>query len=234
MMMKKRKRGTGMTSEHITSILLIIGIDIVLGGDNAVVIALASRNLPERQRNAAIVLGTALAIAVRILLTAAVVFLLKIPFLQLVGGCILLWISLKLLIQKDEPVAHIQSEPSLWKAVQTIVAADVVMGLDNVIAIAGAADGHASLVAFGFLLSVPIIILGSKLILYSMERFPALIYAGSAILAYTAGNMIATEQRMHYLYERMDFVPTILPFAAALAVMLIGKIVNGRRHHRWT
>ncbi|WP_027408919.1 TerC family protein [Anoxybacteroides tepidamans] len=223
-----------MTSDYITSILLIIGIDIVLGGDNAVVIALASRNLPEHKRNAAIILGTSLAIIVRILLTATVVILLKIPFLQLIGGCMLLWISLKLLIQKDEAPAHIQSETSLWKAVQTIVTADILMGLDNVIAIAGAADGHASLVVFGFLFSVPIIILGSKFILYSMERYPFLIYVGAALLAYTAGKMIVAEQRVRHLYDRVSSLSSILPFITALVIVIIGKIVNGRKHHRWT
>jgi YjbE family integral membrane protein len=223
-----------MVYEYVTSILLIIGIDIILGGDNAVVIALASRKLPEQKRNIAIVLGTTLAIFIRILLTVAVVILLKIPFLQLVGGCILLWISLKLLVQKEETGASIKSETSLWKAVRTIVIADVVMGLDNVIAIAGAAHGHTSLVVFGFLFSVPIIILGSKLILYAMERYSFLIYIGGALLAYTAGKMISEEQQIHYLHDSVAAWKPMFPFITAASIVLLGFIINWRKLQRLT
>ncbi|AMV10106.1 hypothetical protein GT3570_03990 [Geobacillus thermoleovorans] len=215
-----------MVDEYIVSILLIIGIDVILGGDNAVVIALASRNLPEQKRNVAIIVGTALAIAVRIVLTVAVVWLLTIPFLQLAGGVVLFWIALKLIGQKDEKPTMIKAEPSLWKAIQTIVAADVAMGLDNVIAIAGAAQGHIGLVVFGFLCSVPIIILGSKIILYAMERFPILIYAGGALLAYTAGKMIAAEERLR------PFSPpngeALFPMAAAVLAVLLGLAAHRR------
>ncbi|GGJ69926.1 YjbE family integral membrane protein [Anoxybacillus voinovskiensis] len=221
-----------MISEYVTSILLIIGIDLVLGGDNAVVIAMASRNLPEHKRNTAIVLGTTLAIIVRILLTATVVVLLKVPFLQFAGGCLLLWISFKLLVQKENAPAHIKSETSLWKAVQTIVVADVVMGLDNVVAIAGAANGHPSLVVFGFLVSVPIIILGSKFILYSMERYPFLLYIGAALLAYTAGKMLTAEERMQFLYDNIPLVRSFLPFLTALLIVLFGGVAKKR--HRFT
>ncbi|ANB61020.1 TerC family protein [Anoxybacteroides amylolyticum] len=221
-----------MISEYVTSILLIIGIDLILGGDNAVVIAMASRNLPEHKRNTAIVLGTTLAIIVRILLTATVVILLKIPFLQFAGGCLLLWISFKLLVQKENAHAHIKSETSLWKAVQTIVVADVVMGLDNVVAIAGAANGHPSLVVFGFLVSVPIIILGSKFILYSMERYPFLLYIGAALLAYTAGKMLTAEERMQFLYDNIPLVRPFLPFLTALLIVLFGGAAKKR--HRFT
>jgi YjbE family integral membrane protein len=228
------KRGTREMDEYVISILLIIGIDVILGGDNAVVIALASRKLPEQKRNIAIVLGTALAIFVRILLTIMVVMLLKIPFLQLIGGCILLWISLRLLVQKEETHASIKSETSLWKAIQTIVIADVVMGLDNVIAIAGAAQGHASLVVFGFLFSVPIIILGSKLILYAMERYSFLIYIGGALLAYTAGKMITAEQQIRHLYDSAFAWKPAFPFVTAGVTVLLGFMINRRRFHRWT
>ncbi|AOL33698.1 TerC family protein [Geobacillus thermoleovorans] len=215
-----------MVDEYIVSILLIIGIDVILGGDNAVVIALASRNLPEQKRNVAIIVGTALAIAVRIVLTVAVVWLLTIPFLQLAGGVVLFWIALKLIGQKDEKPTMIKAEPSLWKAIQTIVAADVAMGLDNVIAIAGAAQGHIGLVVFGFLCSVPIIILGSKIILYAMERFPILIYAGGALLAYTAGKMIAAEERLRSFYPPNG--EALFPMAAAVLAVLLGLAAHRR------
>ncbi|SFA43057.1 integral membrane protein, YjbE family [Parageobacillus thermantarcticus] len=223
-----------MVGEYVTSILLIIGIDILLGGDNAVVIALASRKLPEQKRNIAIILGTTLAIFIRILLTAAVVTLLKIPFLQLAGGCVLLWISLKLLIRKEEAATSIPSGTSLWKAVQTMVIADVAMGLDNVIAIAGAAHGHISLVVFGFLFSVPIIILGSKLILYAMERYSFLIYIGGALLAYTAGKMIIEEQQIYRLYNNVATWKSTFPFMMASFITLLGFMINRRKAHRWT
>jgi YjbE family integral membrane protein len=216
-----------MTYEYISSILIIVGIDIILGGDNAVVIAMASRKLPERQRNLAIVLGTALAIIVRIILTAAVVYLLKVPFLQLVGGIILFFISLKLLIEKED-AAVIKPGATLWRAVQTIVTADIAMGLDNVIAIAGAAHGNPSLVIFGFLLSVPIIIFGSKVILHWMERYPILVYIGAAILAYTAGKMITNEQRIQYIYDQFTFFKSILPVFAIIIVILLGSLLNRR------
>ncbi|MEW5323003.1 TerC family protein [Geobacillus thermoleovorans] len=215
-----------MVDEYIVSILVIIGIDVILGGDNAVVIALASRNLPEQKRNVAIIVGTALAIAVRIVLTVAVVWLLTIPFLQLAGGVVLFWIALKLMGQKDAKPTMIKAEPSLWKAIQTIVAADVAMGLDNVIAIAGAAQGHIGLVVFGFLCSVPIIILGSKIILYAMERFPILIYAGGALLAYTAGKMIAAEERLRPFYPPNG--EALFPMAAAVLAVLLGLAAHRR------
>lgn len=221
-----------MISEYMTSILLIIGIDLILGGDNAVVIAMASRNLPENKRNTAIVLGTTLAIIVRIFLTATVVVLLKVPFLQLAGGCLLLWISFKLLVEKDNAPKHIKPETSLWKAIQTIVVADVVMGLDNVVAIAGAANGRPSLVVFGFLVSVPIIILGSKFILYSMERYPFLLYIGAALLAYTAGKMLTAEERMQFLYDNIPLARSSLPFLAALLIVVFGGIAKKR--HRFS
>ncbi|HZG61474.1 MAG TPA: TerC family protein [Anoxybacillus sp.] len=216
-----------MIYEHISSILIIVGIDIILGGDNAVVIAMASRNLPERQRNLAILLGTALAIIVRIILTATVVYLLKVPFLQLVGGIILLFISLKLLIEKED-AAVIKPGATLWRAVQTIVTADIAMGLDNVIAIAGAAHGNTSLVIFGFLLSVPIIIFGSKVILHWIERYPILVYIGAAILAYTSGKMMTNEQRIQYIYDQFTFFKSILPVLTIIIVILLGTLLNRR------
>ncbi|MED4971428.1 TerC family protein, partial [Parageobacillus toebii] len=123
---------------------------------------------------------------------------------------------------------------SLWKAIWTIVTADIVMGLDNVLAIAGAAQGHTSLVVFGFLFSVPIIILGSKLILYAMERYPFLIYIGGALLAYTAGKMISEEQQIRYLYDSAAAWKPMFPFITATSVVLLGFIINRRKLHRWT
>lgn len=208
------------------AILIIISIDIVLGGDNAIVIALASRNLPESQRNKAILFGTGLAVVVRILLTILAVYLLTIPYLQLIGGILLVIIALKLLISNDDDTTHIRPSVSLSAAVKTIVFADVVMGLDNVIAVAGAAHGNILLVMIGLLVSVPIIIWGSKLILYLLERFPLLVYVGSSILAYTAGNMIIHEQRLSFFYEQYPLLKASLPFIVIAFVLIIGRLFS--------
>lgn len=185
-----------MDLEFLTSVLMIVGIDVVLGGDNAIVIALASRNLPEAKRNKAILIGTLLAIVLRILLTIIAVYLLDIPFLQLIGGALLTFIAVNLLTDNSNDLSSIQGKTTLFQAVRTIVFADLVMGFDNVIAIAGAAHGRLLLVIIGLLISIPIIIWGSKLILILMERFPLLIYCGAAILSYTAGKMITHEDRL--------------------------------------
>ncbi|TYR79505.1 TerC family protein [Priestia megaterium] len=215
-----------MDLELITSIILIIGIDIVLGGDNAIVIALASRNLPEQQRNKAIFLGTGLAVVVRIFLTILAVYLLTIPYLQLIGGILLLIIAFKLLVSDDDDSSTIKAGATLRAAVKTIVFADLVMGLDNVIAVAGAAHGNILLVIIGLLVSVPIIVWGSKLILYLMERFPLLVYAGAGILAYTAGNMICHEKNLAGFFAQNHPFELLFPLIAIIIVLLSGMLVN--------
>ncbi|WP_261132592.1 TerC family protein [Bacillus sp. Marseille-Q3570] len=208
-------------SEFIIALLSIIAIDIVLGGDNAIVIALASRNLPVHQRNKAILLGTGLAIAVRVVLTIVAVYLLKIPYLMLVGGVLLVYIAYNLLAE-DSGEADIKAGTTLREAVRTIVVADIVMGLDNVLAIAGAAHGNILLVIIGLLVSVPIIIWGSKLILHFMERFPALVYIGSGILAFTAAKMITEENIIHNLIGHNDFLSVLLYVFIIGGVLLSG------------
>ncbi|GAB1772802.1 TerC family protein [Priestia megaterium] len=218
-----------MDLELITSILLIIGIDIVLGGDNAIVIALASRNLPEHQRNKAIFLGTGLAVIVRIVLTILAVYLLTIPYLQLIGGFLLVIIAFKLLVSEGDDASSIRAGVTLGAAVRTIVFADIVMGLDNVIAVAGAAHGNIILVVTGLLVSVPIIVWGSKLILYLMERFPLLVYGGAAILAYTAGNMIGHEKNLQSFFADHTSLGTFIPFITIAVVLISGMAVNSFR-----
>ncbi|MFX3624124.1 MAG: TerC family protein [Ectobacillus sp.] len=215
-----------MDLDFLMSILVIIGIDIVLGGDNAIVIALASRNLPERQRNKAIFLGTGLAIVIRILLTIVAVYLLKIPFLQLVGGLLLLLIAYNLLTDEGDDLSNIKAGSTLMSAVRTIVFADIVMGFDNVLAIAGAADGHIVLVVLGLLVSVPIIIWGSKLILSFMEKFPALVYVGAGILAYTAGKMITHEHRLANFFAENRYLELLIPIACIIGILLAGYVMN--------
>ena len=211
-----------MELEALTIILMIIGIDIVLGGDNAIVIALACRNLPENQRNKAIVLGTGLAIIVRILLTMVAVYLLTIPYLQFAGGILLISIAIKLLIQEEEE-QHIKASVSIF--------ADIVMGLDNVLAVAGAAHGNLTFVIIGLLVSVPIIVWGSKIVLYLMEQFSFLVYVGSVILAFTAGKMITHEEKLAFFFHSSStlyIVPTLL----VVFVVAIGFIFNQKKTNR--
>jgi YjbE family integral membrane protein len=212
--------------EFLSALLIIIGIDIVLGGDNAIVIALASRNLPESQRNKAIFLGTGLAIIVRVILTILAVYLLKIPFLQLVGGLLLIIIAYKLLVDNENNGTNIKASVTLGAAVKTIVFADIVMGFDNVIAVAGAAHGNILLVTIGLLVSIPIIIWGSKLILYMMERFTALVYVGGGILAYTAGKMITHEKGLVGFFETYETFRIGLPIITLVLVLLAGYFIN--------
>jgi YjbE family integral membrane protein len=216
--------------EALTIILMIIGIDIVLGGDNAIVIALACRNLPENQRNKAIILGTGLAIIVRILLTMVAVYLLTIPYLQFAGGILLISIAIKLLIQEEEQ-QHIKASVSIFAAIKTIVFADIVMGLDNVLAVAGAAHGNLTFVVIGLLVSVPIIVWGSKIVLYLMEQFSFLVYVGSGILAFTAGKMITHEEKLAFFFHSSStlyIVPTLL----VVFVVAIGFIFNQKKTNR--
>ena len=177
-----------------SALAAIILIDLVLAGDNAIVIALAARNLPKHLQKKAIIWGTVGAIAVRTLMTLVVVWLLKIPGLMLVGGLGLLWIAYKLIADQgggdDE---HGPAASTFWGAMKTIVVADALMGIDNVLGVAGAAHGAMDLVVIGLLISVPIVVFGSTMVLKLVDRFPAIIYIGAAVLAYTAGSMIVGE-----------------------------------------
>ena len=176
----------------------IIMIDILLGGDNAVVIALACRQLPPKQRTQGIIWGTVGAIALRVVLIFFALTLLAIPFLKLVGAVLLVWIGVKLLVPEEEGHGDIQASDKLWAAVKTVIVADLVMSVDNVIAIAGAAesaggDHKMGLVVFGLLVSVPIIVWGSQLVIKLMDRFPAVIVIGGMLLGWIAGTMSVTD-----------------------------------------
>ncbi|MCY9189944.1 MULTISPECIES: TerC family protein [Bacillus] len=208
-----------MEHDYLISLLLIVGIDLILGGDNAVVIAMASRNLPDKQRQQAIILGTFIAVAMRIGLTSAAVYLLNIPFLQCTGGIFLLYLGYQLLIEKKD-AQHVKSSTSLWKAIRTIVLADLFMSLDNVIAVAGASHGELSLVMIGLCVSVPVIIWGSKLIHIALEKIPLLIYVGSGLLAYTGGEMIVRDQKLSFFMAQHGTVEALLPILTVVFVIL--------------
>lgn len=211
----------------------IIMIDILLGGDNAVVIALACRQLPAHQRTKGILWGTAGAIVLRVVLIAFALTLLQVPFLKLVGAALLLWIGVKLLVPDEEGHSNIQGSDKLWAAVKTVIVADLVMSIDNVIAIAGAATGAASqhqlpLVIFGLLVSIPIIIGGSQMVLKLMDRFPAIITAGGMLLGWIAGTMAHSDPAVRDWLPQTTVWNYGLGMAGALGVFLVGMALKKR------
>lgn len=223
----------------------IILIDILLGGDNAIVIALACRHLPEETRFKGIVWGTVGAIAVRIVLIAFAVTLLDLPYLKIIGGLLLLWIGAKLLTEEDEAHDHISGSDRLISAIKTIIIADLVMSIDNVIAVASAAEqAHDShklvLVIFGILISIPIVVWGSSLVLKLMDRVPAIVTLGAGLLGYLGGAMIITDSAIHtefaehmpYMHISMEQVSLHLSVPGcigAFGVVLTGWYVNRMR-----
>lgn len=205
----------------------IILIDLVLAGDNAIVIALAARRLPPAVQRRAIILGTVGAITVRVLLTLVAVSLLRIPGLMLIGGALLFWIAYKLLVQDEENHSPHHAATTLRQALQTILIADTVMGMDNVIGIAGAANGNFLLVILGLLISIPLVVWGSTLVLNLLKKFPLLIYLGAAVLIITAVHMIFKD----VLLVQTFLLPTWLPWLAHI-VMLISILGLGYRHRQ--
>jgi YjbE family integral membrane protein len=207
-----------MPTEFLSALAAIVLIDLVLAGDNAIVIALAARNLPRPQQKKAIVWGTVGAILVRSSMTVAVLWLLNVPGLMLAGGVLLAWIGYRLLV--DDDAGHgkdVAPAASFWAAMRTIVVADTVMGLDNVLAVAGAAGGSILLVVLGLLISIPIVVWGSTLILRWIERFPAILYVGGAVLAWTAAKMIVSE----------PFVKEVLEARASWSALVYLGVIGG-------
>ncbi len=214
--------------QFLPALAAIVVIDLVLAGDNAIVIALAARNLPVHLKRRAIVWGTLGAIVVRTILTLAVVWLLKIPGLMLAGGLMLLWIAHRLLTEQDGEGHELAPAASFWGAMQTIVVADAVMGLDNVLAVAGAAGGSWLLVVCGLLISIPIVIWGSTLILKWIERFPSIIYVGGAVLAWTAAKMVIEEPFVReWLHGTRNTWPIYVAFV--LGTLGLAWTANRRR-----
>lgn len=184
-----------LTGEFISGLLAIIMIDLVLAGDNAILIGLAARKLPKEQQKKVIIWGAVGAIVIRIIATLLVVWLLEVPGLHLIGGLLLVWIAYKLLIDEEEH--DVKPADSMWAAIKTIIIADALMGLDNVLAVAGASHGNFILVVIGLLVSIPVVMYGSTLILKLIERFPFIIIIGAGILGWTAAKMIVAEPFMH-------------------------------------
>jgi len=201
------------------SILQIIAIDIILGGDNAIIIALACKNLPENKRKLGIFYGAMGAIILRVIMVFFATSLLMISGLKIAGGILLLWIGAKLILDNNkENIINVSQEKNLIGAIRTIIIADFVMSLDNSVAIAAAADGNMYLVLFGLLLSIPIIIWGSSFILKLIDKFPIIIYLGSALLGWIAGDMILTDI---FITENFKGISnySILPILGSLFVL---------------
>lgn len=208
----------------------IILLDILLGGDNAVVIAMAANKLPGNLRRKAILIGTGGAVVIRLVMTLIAVWLLTIPFLQALGGLILLPIAVKLLVPEEQE-ENVTASDSLMGAIKTIIIADAAMGVDNVLAIAGASHGSFLLVACGFLISIPIIVGGSTIIGKLMDRFPVILYAGAGLLGWTAGSMIGHDKILGPLLQQMagSWASISLQILLAAAVIAIGLWMSRKR-----
>jgi YjbE family integral membrane protein len=203
----------------VKAVLSIVMIDLVLSGDNAVVIGMAARRLPPGQQRQAMVLGAGGAVGLRVLFTAMAALLLDIPLLQAIGGLVLIWIAYKLL--RDEAKEHtVREGNTLFEAVRTIVLADVIMSLDNILAVGGAAHGSLWLLIFGLMLSMPIILFGSRLVAALMNRLPWLVTVGSAVLAYTAAEMILKDPKISRLFPHEHWFTW--PFVAVVTLGTIG------------
>ncbi len=204
--------------EYLTALFSIIMINLLLSGDNALVIALASRKLPPAQQRQAILWGGAGAVGMRIILTLVAVLLLKVPYLQIAGGLLLQWVAIKLVADDHNAEEDVEAAGNLWDAVKTILVADLVMSLDNVIAIAGVSRGNISLLVIGLAISIPIIIWGSALITMLMQRWPAIVVIGAAFLGWTAGDMLLADPASQNFVSSYPFLHWAVPgiFAAAV------------------
>ena len=185
--------GVNTQPQFWISVLQIIWINVLLSGDNAIVIALACRNLPHRQRLGGMVLGTGVALLLRLIFATIVTTLMVLPYVKMVGGILLFWIAVKLLVPNEEPANRDSASDGLWRAVKLIAVADVVMSLDNVIAVAAVADGSLALLVFGLGVSIPAIVAGANIIMAMLNHFPVIIWAGAALLGWIAGDVIATD-----------------------------------------
>jgi YjbE family integral membrane protein len=212
------------SAQFWVDVFKIIMIDVLLSGDNAVVIALACRNLPLEQRKKGILFGVLGAIVLRIVLTFFAVSLLSLPYLKLVGALLLIWIGIKLILPENEHSADsIQADTRLFGAVKTIIISDFVMSLDNVLGVAAAAKGNVLLLVFGLLISIPLIAWSSQLVLKLIDRFPVIIYAGGALLGYVAGEMLVSEALFNSLVEAQHYLHWLIPAFCAVLVLVVGR-----------
>jgi YjbE family integral membrane protein len=211
------------------SLLQISVINVVLSGDNAVVIALACRSLPQRQAKLAFAVGAVGIIVLMTALTAGAAYLLTLPYLELVGSVLLLWIGVKLLVAEDE-ADDVKGTSNFWEAVKIIIIADIVMSLDNVLGMAGAAKGHLWMLFIGMVITIPLILFGSAMIMKLMDRFPIFILIGAGLLGYVAGDMAVSDPAVKdYVEAHAAYLEYVAPIVGALFVVILGKFIE-RRH----
>lgn len=210
--------------------LQIVAIDLLLGGDNAVVIAMACRKLPPQKRTKAIIIGTVGAILARVLLLAIALYLLSLPWLKIVGALLLMWIGIKL-VRNEEEESEVSSSGSLWRTAITITVADVIMSLDNVLAVAAAGKGHIALVALGVAISIPVIVAGSKLVLVLLTRFPTVVLLGGMLIGWIAGSMLVSDPTIRQLFPSAGEGTARLAGAVGALLVLFtdGAAAHGRR-----
>jgi len=212
-----------------TALLKIIGVNIVLSGDNAVVIALAARSLPAKQQKLAIFWGSGAAIVMRIILTLFAVALLDMPWLKLVGSVLLLWIGVKLLIPEAEG-PEVEAGDNLWAAIKTILIADLVMSLDNVIAVAAAAGGSVTLLVIGLAISIPLVIFGATMLLKLMERWPIIITIGAGLLGFVAGEMAWEDKAIESFTQNYPgYAKYVIAVIGAAFVVMLGRYMAGKQ-----
>ena len=225
--------GIELTPAFWSGLAQIILVNIVLSGDNALVIALACRNLEKRHQKPAILIGSAGAIVLRIIFVLIVDQLLQIGYLKLVGGLLLLWIGVKLVQGEEEGGDGVKAAGSLWSAIRTIIIADAVMSLDNAIAIAAAAHGNTVLIILGLLISIPLIIFGATLIMLLLNRFPLIVIAGGALLGYIAGEVLATDPAYaERLAAALPNAKMIFEIGGAVITVVIGYYLQHRARQR--
>ena len=212
-----------------TALFKIAVINIVLSGDNAVVIALACRSLPPRQQKQAFVLGTGGIVVLMTLLTSCAALLMTLPYIQIVGSLLLLWIGIKLLLPEDED-GNVKESGNFWDAVRTIIIADIVMSMDNVLGMAGAARGHLGMLFLGLLITMPLILFGSAMLVKLMERFPSFVLVGAGLLGYVAGDMAVGDPAVKtYVDTHAHLLEQLAPIVGALLVVVAGKMLARQR-----
>jgi YjbE family integral membrane protein len=217
------------TTQFLLDVLSIVLIDLVLAGDNAVVIALAVKNLPPRERKIGITVGAGMAVFLRIILTFFAAKLLLIQFVKLVGGLLILWIAVKLLAQDSGGPEEGRQATSLWSAMTYIMIADLTMSTDNILAIAGTSEGHLGLLIFGLGLSIPFVVFTSNLLSRFMDRFPIIVVLGAAVLGRVAGEMIMTDPWMQTTFHPPHWLEYVVQAALAIGVVLVGKWLAPRK-----
>jgi YjbE family integral membrane protein len=214
------------------ALLQIIGVNIVLSGDNAVVIALACRSLPPRQQKLGIILGAGAAVVLRMIFTGFVVFLMATPYLKILGGLLLFWIAYKLITEEENDDDHVKASGHLWGAIWTIMIADAVMSLDNVIAVAAAAKGSLFLILVGLGISIPLVVYGATILIKLINRFPAIVTLGAALIGYVAGEVIVTDPALHHWVEtHAQWLHVVAPLLGAVMVVDAGRLLKPKLVH---